>query len=260
MVRYLRIFIKLFKASLMSEMEYKVNFFSYIFFINLWLAINVMFYKSMFSHVDYLGSWGENEALFFVAAFNVVDSLFFLLFFKGIFSLQEKVSKGTFDYIIVKPISGIFLTFFSTFDISRLINLAFSLVLFFVTLGSIKIQPLQLVFFMIMMFNGLIIYASIFLMVNTLSFYIINVYSIFNIFFDMMEFSRMPSVITTGGLRILLKFIIPILFIAGLPCEYLYSKNNYELLIQSSVIAIIFIFVSTRFLNYSIKHYSSASS
>lgn len=260
MLRYLRIFKRLFKASLMSEMEYKANFFTFVFFINLWLAINVIFYKSMFAQVSNLGSWGENEALFFVAAFNVIDSLFFLLFFKGIFSLQATVAKGTYDYTIIKPVSSVFMTLFNSFDISRLINLAFSLILFFITLNNISIQPFQFFIFLIMMINGIIIYASIFLVINTLSFHLINIYNLFVVFFDIMEFARMPSTITTGPVRILFMLFIPILFIAGLPCEFLFGESNYVLAIASTVIAALALLLSTKFLNYSIKHYSSASS
>lgn len=260
MMRYIRIFKRLFKASLMSEMEYKANFFAFVFFINLWLGINVVFYKSIFAQVNSMGNWGENEALFFVAAFNVVDSVFFLLFFKGIFSLQTEVSKGTYDFTIIKPISCTFMTLFNSFDVSRLINLFFSLILFFITLGKINIQPIQLILFLVMMINGVIIYQSIFLVINTLSFYLISIYNLFVVFFDVMEFARMPSVIISGPARFLFMFLVPILFIVGIPCEFLFGVPNYKLVILSTAIAVLSSGLSTKFLNYSIKHYSSASS
>ena len=260
MFRYLRIFKRLFKASLMSEMEYKANFFAFVFFINLWLGINVIFYKSIFSQVNSMGNWGENEALFFVAAFNVVDSLFFLLFFKGIFSLQTSVIKGTYDFTIIKPVSSVFMTLFNSFDISRLINVSFSMILFLVTLRKINIQPFQFFVFLIMMVNGVIIYASIFLIINTLSFYLINIYNLSVVFFDVMEFARMPSVVISGPARILFMFVVPILFISGIPCEFLFGDPNYKLAIASTIISLCFWLISTKFLNFSIKHYSSASS
>ncbi len=258
--RYWKVFLRLLKASLMAEMEYKVNFITSFFLINIWLAMNVIFYKSTFSMINYIGNWNEDQALFFVAAFNVVDNLFFLLFFKSLLDLPNAINLGQYDYILLKPISKVFMTCFKTFDVSRVINTFFSLILFIYTINFVSIKPVPFVFFLVMMINGILIYASIFLIISSLSFHFISIYNVINIFFDVMEFGRLPSTITKGALRFGFMFVFPILFIAGIPCEYLFSQNNFKLVLLSTSVTILFVVIAVSFFKFSVSRYSSASS
>lgn len=258
-LKYVKVTFRLLKASLMAEMEYKMNFITSFFLINLWLLITVIFYKSMYSHVNFIGNWTENQALFFVATFNVVDGIFFLLFFRGMLGLQNSVNTGQYDYILTKPISSIFLTCFNQFDISRIINIFFSLVLLIYTLGGVEFNIIQLIFYIVMVANGVIIYGSIFLIINTLSFYFTNVFNIISIFFDILEIGRLPSTIAIGAIRGFFMFVLPILFIAGIPCEYLYSQNDFKLVFISTAVMFVFAIIAILFFKLSVKKYSGAS-
>jgi ABC-type uncharacterized transport system permease subunit len=79
-------------------------------------------------------------------------------------------------------------------------------------------------------------------------------------FFDIMEFARMPSVASTGVVRLVFMFIFPILFIAGVPCEFLFGSLNHIFVLVSTLIALTFGALALWFLNFSAKKYSSASS
>ncbi len=258
--KYSKIFKMLFKANLMSELQYKANFVTAFILINLWLIINIIFIKSIYSYFPSIGNWTEDQALFFIATFNVVDSLFFLMFFRGILGIQNDVKSGQYDFVIVKPIDGIFLTCFKKFDITRIVNLIFALLLFVYTLQKLDYTAFALANFIILMLAGVIIYASIFLMINALSFYIVNVFTAIQIFFDLMEFARLPSSLTTGILRKILMTIFPILLISGVPCEFLFGYVGTNVMIFSIAITLLTAFISIKFYKFSVRRYSGASS
>jgi len=113
---------------------------------------------------------------------------------------------------------------------------------------------------MVLVISGVIIYASIFFMINTLSFYIVNSYSAIVIFFDIMEFARLPSSITTGIVRTMLMTIIPILFIAGAPCEILFGYSGINVFLLDLGITAAVVFIAIKFYKFSVRKYSGASS
>lgn len=258
--RYFKVTLRLLKATLMSEMEYKVNFITSFFLINAWLVVNIIFFKAIYLRIDFIGNWTENQALLFVAVFNIIDSVFFLFFFRGLLSLEQSVSSGLYDYILVKPMNSIFLTCFNRFDISRIVNIFFSFLFFLYVARDFHFSPLQFSLFLLMMLNGTIIYGCIFFMVNTLAFYFTNVFSFISLFFDFMEVGRLPPTVAGGFIRDIFMFVMPLLFIAGIPCEYLFSQNDYRLVLMSTGVMILFVLLSILFFKRSVQKYSSASS
>lgn len=258
--KYKRLFRTLFKANLMCEMEYRANFIIAFFLINAWLIISIAFIKSVYSSFPGIGNWTENQALFFIATFNVVDNLFFLLFFDGMISMQDDINSGQYDFILIKPVNGIFFTCFKRIQITRIVNLFSSVLLFLYTISYINFSILKFIQFMVLVVSGVIIYASIFFMINTLSFYIVNSYSAIVIFFDIMEFARLPSTIATGIVRTMLITIFPILFIAGVPCEILFGYSGLNVFLLDLGVTAVAVFIAIEFYKFSVKKYSGASS
>ncbi len=257
--RYLTVFIRLFKANLMREMEYRANFLSSFVMVNLWLGLNIVFFKSAYGMVDQIGSWTEDQALFFVATFKVVDNVFFLLFFRGLLRLQDAIRSGEYDQTLVKPMAPLFLTCFATFDIPRIVNIGASLALFVYTGKNITTDASPALFFL-MMVCGVVVYASMFLALNTMALHFINTNNLIGIFFDVLEFGRLPSTITSGMLRNVFLFAFPVLFVAGVPCEYVFGDAGVRLVVWAVAVAAGAAGVSITFFKLSLRSYTSASS
>ena len=110
------------------------------------------------------------------------------------------------------------------------------------------------------MLCGVMIYASMFLVLNTLALHFISTQNLIGIFFDILEFARMPSTITSGTMRNVFLFVFPVLFLAGVPCEYVFGDGGVRVVIWAVSVAILATILAVSFFKLSLRNYTSASS
>lgn len=97
-------------------------------------------------------------------------------------------------------------------------------------------------------------------MITTTNFWFINIYNLEDLFHEISQVGRVPVYVFQRGMRFIFTYIIPVAFIATFPVQVLLGRSDPKITVLALVLALISFFLSQKFWNFALKHYSSASS
>lgn len=225
-MRFIRLFAVFFRVSLMGELAYRFNFFVQLFQSLLELATAIAGLAVIFSHTDSLGGWRPDEVLGLVGVYILVGGVIRFTIQPGMEQFITSVRKGTLDFILTKPEDAQFLVSVQRMRIWEIIDilLGFSvLTAALVRLGE-GVGIWQAVDFFIMLIAGSTIVYSFWLILATLSFWLVRVENILTIFQSMYEAGRWPITLYPGWMRFVLTFLVPVAFAVTVPAEALTGR------------------------------------
>jgi len=173
----------------------------------------------------------------------------------------ESVRDGSLDFALAKPEDAQLIVSIRQIDIWRFIDIVLGLIVLVIALARLgeKVGLLQAGAFILMLVAGGIIVYSFFLILATLSFWLVRVENILTIFQSMYEAGRWPISLYPGWLRYGLTFVIPVAFATTVPAEALTGRLNWYTLLGAVGLAIILFAASRVFWRFGLRHYSGAS-
>jgi len=200
------------------------------------------------------------QVLLFYATFNLIDGIpqFFL---RDVYRFRGHVVKGYFDYILAQPQPTLFKALFGGSDILDLplllISIAFLIVSLF-NIGPISLTGLAV--FLFLLINGLIIAASFHIFVLGMGILTTEVDNTIMLYRDILRMGQLPVEIYQHPISFILTFVIPVGIMISLPVKALLGFVSPQLIIISTLFSIGLLFLSIKFWQLSLKHYTSASS
>lgn len=264
MGRYFNIWLMQLKNGLSQRMVYPINFLMMCLGVFLSMSMTIIFIHSIFGFVDQFAGWSRSEAMVVVATYMIIEG-FLWATVACLGGVAINVRTGFFDILLTKPINTQFLVSVWRADPEdwvRVIVAAF--VLFFnvpalsLSNNELLINGLGYIFFV---FNAYMIVYSVFLVVKTISFWLIEVRSLHHIGESIIQSSKYPiDIFFHKIVRIIFSTAIPLAFIATVPAQVMIHGPKLGLMIYSTLIAVIFFYLSRRFFLLGLKHYESASS
>jgi ABC-2 type transport system permease protein len=262
MRRHLRILAIYYRAALLTQMEYRANFTTSFVLSLMWPLWVISLLSVFFYHSADLGGWSFNEALLVVGLYDIFTGLQETLLAPNIVQVTEHIQKGTLDFVLLKPANGQMLATITACNLLRISDVLLGFGLIGIGLYRMGHFPtlLQLTTFAVMIPAGIVIVYSIWLMLTTLAFWFVRVENFGEIFYAFYETGRFPVSVYKRWLRLVLTYVVPIAFLTTFPASTLLGKLSPLFVIGSLLIALILFYVSSRFWNYAIRFYSSASS
>jgi len=118
----------------------------------------------------------------------------------------------------------------------------------------------NLFFYTLLIFLGLIIVYSIWFSTLMLVFWLGNIDNIHHLFRPVYEVVRIPTNITGAVLKPILTYLIPLAFVATIPAQSLIGKLQPWLIVYGLGAAALLLWLSHRLWRFALKHYTSASS
>ena len=260
-MNYLRLLAAFFWVSVISELAYRVNFVWQLFQSLLSLGVSLVGLGVIFSYTETLGGWRPDEILALVGVYFLVGGLIGLIIQPGMEQFIESVRDGKFDFTLTKPADAQLIVSIQQVDIWRLIDIVLGLAVLAIALIQLgeKVGGWQAGAFVLMLIAGGVIVYSFFLILATLSFWLVRVENILMIFQSMYEAGRWPISLYPGWLRYGLTFIIPVAFATTVPAEALTGRLTWQTLLGAVVLAILLFAVSRAFWRVGLRRYSGAS-
>lgn len=262
--KYIRIYGVLLKYSIIQSTTYRANFFwEQLIELGYQTGLVVFFY-ALFGHITEIAGWSYYEVLF-LAGVNIVYGglLWGMVFVFGLTRLPEDIKNGNVDIALLKPLNPLFnLTlskpYFTSLS-SPLIGLG---IMYYAVLKIGRAIPIQNILFGIIIFCcGLIIAYSIAVMSSSLSFRFINSTAFQQVGERVINmYTRNPHSVYRGGLRIILFFILPLVFVSSIPSSTVLRGVEFEYVFLGVGLAAIFLCAAILVWNRMIRYYSSASS
>ena len=258
---YLRLLAAFFRVSLRTELAYRVNFFVQLFQSLLSLGMALGGLAVIFSFTDTLGGWRPDEVLALVGVYFLVGGMIRLVIQPGMEEFIDSVRMGTLDFTLTKPEDAQFLISIRKVQIWEMIDIALGLGVLgtaLARLGGTVGGGETAVFILMLVAGGFIIY-SFWLILATLSFWLVRVENILFIFQSMYEAGRWPISLYPGWLRYGLTFIVPVAFATTIPAEALTGHLSWVTLLIAVGLAAVLLLVSRGFWKLGLRRYSGTS-
>ncbi|MGB8706418.1 MAG: ABC-2 family transporter protein [Dehalococcoidia bacterium] len=236
-MNYLRLLAAFFWVSVISELAYRVNFVWQLFQSLLSLGVSLAGLGVIFSYTETLGGWRPDEILALVGVYFLVGGLIGLVIQPSMEQFIESVRDGKLDFTLTKPADAQLIVSIRQVDIWRLIDIVLGLAVLAIALIQLgeKVGGWQAGAFVLMLTAGGVIVYSFFLILATLSFWLVRVENILMIFQSMYEAGRWPISLYPGWLRYGLTFIIPVAFATTVPAEALTGRLTWQTLLGAVV-------------------------
>lgn len=260
-MKYASLLLSFFKASLMSEIEYRFNIAARIVTDILWYTAQLSVFEVLFRHTSNLNGWSLAETRVFMGLLFVTDSLYMMLFSENLDRMGEKVRKGDLDLLLVKPVNSQWMLSFQKVSVAYLGNFIIAVGWLLFALSQIPdFQWLRLFWLLLTIPIGLSLIYSIRFTTAATALFFTRADAVTYIWYQVYRLGTRPHAIYPDVLRYAVLTVIPIAFLASVPAEILLGKSRPEILIWGLILSLLLIKGSSLFWNRGLKSYSSASS
>ncbi|MFH1029983.1 MAG: ABC-2 family transporter protein [bacterium] len=258
--KYLKIYLHFFKMNILKRMAHRLNFFIVIMVVSFNLATYIIFIKVIYGHLNLIAGWDLYHSLLIIASIMIIEWLAWITC--GFMNdLNGRVRTGNLDGFIVKPIDAQLLVSINRIDPEDSARFFIAMIVFVYALKHIETPSIAaVVIYACLIICAYLIFYSIIVLLNTISFWVIDIRGLTPLGERLLHISQYPTDIYTGIMRTVFSFIIPIAFIATVPAKVLSGWYDWKLVLESFIIAGIFFYASRKFFLFGLRHYSSASS
>lgn len=263
MKKYLKVFWQFAKISLMNQMAYRPSFFLAVIGKICRMILVLIFFQVIYFNVSQIVGWDYKQIVLLVLTYISIESIAIVTFHRNLFyHFPDLLRKGTFDFIITKPVNTLFYTSFRIIDLMDLTS-SFIIVFFwvyFLKKFSFNFSFESIILYILLVANALLFLFTLTLLVASLSFWTIMGTGLGRFFENVMRIARYPTDIFKGVFKFLLIYIIPISVIATVPVKTLLGFITWPYLIYAFGFTLILFLISLKFWNFALRHYTSASS
>ncbi|WP_228865834.1 ABC-2 family transporter protein [Xenorhabdus sp. PB30.3] len=244
-----------FKNSLSEAKKSPFNFWMAAFInFNFYVAQGFFWYAILGSKSsDYILS--NDFVLIFFTTVCLVDNFYLFLFGRGSFLLTNKVKSLRLDPHLILPINTQFLYVATGIAFEHFLLSFSSLILFFAVHIYLNTDVLYMFLHLIMVFEGVLVLTAITWIIRTSIFWTSALVSIkySNPCFKVLV---RPEQSFHGLIRIILMFVLPCLFITGVPASVANGIMSVKWFFIQSAITLILIILAKVFFDIGVRRYA----
>lgn len=242
MFRHFPFVFALWKANLLSAMEYRVSFLTQMVGMVLNNAIYFVFWIIFFARFEQINGWNLVDMLFL---FGVVATGFgaSIFLFGNSVQLSSIIASGQLDYYLSLPRPVLLHALASRSIPSSVGDFTYGLLSFAgAIVFSETFSGLMLLRFALACLSAVAVFVSFFVLVQSLTFWIGNTgFLTTNAFNAIITFSLYPITLFDGTAKFLLFTIIPAAFVGALPAQFV---RHFDLGQLAQIIAGAVVFLS----------------
>lgn len=258
MIRVLDIYFTSLKNSFAARMAYRADFaFCCIMILVselLFPFITLLIYASGAS----FPGWSIYEIMLLQGIFMLSKGIANLLFFGIVYNTLSSVREGTYDLLLIKPVSVLFISIATGFEPDSIGTISGGLIISCFSLLQLPrpdtVQWLRFIFIFIFsvasMFSfAVLMAASVFKWVGNSR--------IYEIFDSVSSFGNYPRTIFSKSFQTIISYIVPVAIIAFYPASALLGKDISGIMPAALVLAL-FLVLSILFWRLMLSKYTSA--
>lgn len=259
--KYFGLYRAFFKASLLADLEFRLNFFILVCAEFIWYSTQLLLYEVIYLHTDLIGGWTLAQMRVFVFLALFVDSIYMILWDPNFSKFNDEVRKGSLDLLLTKPINSMFMISSQKISISHIPCLFLTgSGLIWALMQIPEFNWLRLFWLLILIPSGLsVIYVGR-LTLNATAIIFTRADFLQYVWFSLFRLGLRPDSIFSGVLRYVLLFIVPFAMVASIPTRFLLEPIHLGFALWAIIMPVILITFAQWYWNYCMKFYSSASS
>lgn len=200
------------------------------------------------------------QVILFFLTFNLIDVISQFLW-REVYRFRNYIISGSFDRVLIKPISPLFTVLFGGSDILDLITLIPLLGFMVIVLQEVQgITLFNFFIYTLLVINGLIIVLAFHIFVLAFGIITTEIDNAIWIFREITQLGRVPLEIYPSHLRFLFIYIIPVAAIVTFPTHALLGILTFKAVIISFIFSSVLLLLSIISWKKALKYYTSASS
>lgn len=262
MIRYLKLYIYFLRFSFSKAMEFRLDFSFRIIMDIIYYVVNIGFYKILFLHTGIIAGWSLEQMMIFVSSYLLVDAINMTVFSTNMWWLPYYINRGELDYYLIRPVSPLFFLSLREFSANSFVNLLIALCLFTYSIATYS-EPwnfFQLLQLFVLLFNGVLIYYCIQMMMILPVFWTQSARGFVDLFYTLGLAMERPDKIFKGWIRILFTIFLPFALIASFPARAFIEGLNINMMVHMTLVSVALWTVMLLTWKFGLKIYSSASS
>jgi ABC-2 type transport system permease protein len=261
MLRYLRLLAVFYQTSIQTDLEYRADFFTRFIASLLGLATTVGSLAIAYQYVGQIKGWTFPQALVLTAIYYLMDGLIEMFIAPNMRDTMTRVHEGTLDFVLVKPVNSQFMASFRSVNVWRVGNVLVGIGLSTWTIQrlSLEVRPESALLFALTAAAGLAIIYSFWLVLVTLTFWFVRIDNLEQVIWQAFETGRYPVEIYPAWLRMVLTYLIPVVFIITVPANALAGRIGMQAAVVAVPVAAAALLAASLFWRFGLRHYTGAS-
>lgn len=216
------------RTAVMNELQYRINFVIQLFETAIALVTALVVLSLVYAQTDSLGGWSRYELQALLGIYTLLSAVVRFSIQPNIERLMTDIQKGTFDYVLVKPIDAQVHVSIREVRVWQFIDI--------VAGGAILVDALwrlgapisfgQILLFVATLLSGLVLIYTIWLLLSCIAFWVVRVDNIFELFDNIASAGRLPVDIYPRWMRVILTYLVPMAFAVTVPSEVIIGRIN----------------------------------
>ncbi len=250
------------KVNLQMALAYRADTVINILLNLFWLAWELLTLQIIFSNTTTLGGWGFGEMITLLAVFKMINLLMAAMIWPNTERFNTSVRDGSLDYMLLQPVSSLFLVSFSRITVWRLWDLILSIVLIVVgvSISGVSTSIGQVGMFFVLLTSGALVLYSLWIVLIALTFWFTKFDNNVTILQALLDAGRYPATVYPFWLRALITYVIPIAVATTVPVQALRGELSLDAIALYLFVAAAAFLVARTVWHAGVKRYSGASS
>lgn len=259
--KYSVIYNAFFKASLVADLEYRLNFVVLVIGEFVWYSTQLILFEVLYRHTNIIGDWNIDQMRVFIFLVLFVDSIYMILWDPSFSAFTDNVRKGTLDLLLMKPINSMFMLSSQRISVSHIPCFFITFAGLFWALGKLpQFDWFKLLWLILLIPAGLsVVFCGRFAL-NATSIIFTRADFLQYIWYSVFRLGLRPDAIYSGFLRVILIFILPFAMVASIPARILLEPTQAWMIAWALVLPFILFYLLKKYWNFCLKYYTSASS
>ncbi len=250
-----------FRVGILNELQYRVNFFLQLLQSLVALATGLIGLALVFEHTQALAGWSRSELLAVMGVHILMGGVINAVIQPNMERLMGDVQEGTLDYALTKPEDSQVIVTVREIRLWKLVDVLIGLTVLAIAVVQLRANLglwQALGFAVALICGGLMIYAF-WLMLTSVSFWIIRANEMVNLFEGLYAAGRWPVGIYPDWLRTGLTFLVPVAFAVTVPAEALTGRLTPLILSGAAGLAAALLLLARWVWSRGLRRYSGAS-
>ena len=258
-------YLQLMRAAVMGRMEYRGSFIVFIVTLLGFYGAQIAVIGLMLQRFERIGGWSAGDIAFLYGLLVLAQGLTASVT-AGMIDFSEFVREGTFDRVLLRPLSPLGQILAMRFDPAGVAHLALGIAAMAVATNLLEgfVWSLQIFALLaVTVIGGALILSAIRIMIGAVAFFTVSNQGLQHlVVFSSREFLLYPVDIYNRPVRVLLTFLFPVAFINFYPA-HLFLDRTTETLFHANFIyltvpvGIVTMLVALAFWSFAMSKYSS---
>ncbi|MCL2633721.1 MAG: ABC-2 family transporter protein [Oscillospiraceae bacterium] len=233
MKKFFNIYFTCIKTAMARALAYRLNFVLSMLIALGWNALFPLVTILIYGAGASFPGWDFYEVLLIQSVFLLSTGFAFMAFNGVLWSTMHHIREGSFEIVLLKPISPIFFMIAANFDPECVGMIVGGTVLFTIAIVHTGVASVMAVGqFLILFTAGFAVMAGINMLMAATSFKWVGNSRIPEIFDSMMEFGKYPATIFPKPLQGIAAFVFPVSMIGFFPAQALLGDLEMYMIIS----------------------------